>query len=232
MAYKLPALMFALAACGTVDNTDPMDDAPDQPTTDDPSTPSTEDTEFRYFTALEDGTPKNTFDAVGDAYLNAGGNLHVAPGDYYFTVSYDVCQPGSGAQAFVPQLGPIGCRTFSVGSNGRITQGTPVELGGTSCGRATGIDAAGSITVGIMPFEQSTRLCSPYAVHVIPVGGAEAVATLYFNAPAPEEEPPSGPVCGNGIVEDGEGCDDGNEADHDGCSGLCVIEPDCHPTQL
>jgi cysteine-rich repeat protein len=32
------------------------------------------------------------------------------------------------------------------------------------------------------------------------------------------------PVCGNGIVEPGEMCDDGNAADGDGCSALCMQE--------
>lgn len=32
------------------------------------------------------------------------------------------------------------------------------------------------------------------------------------------------PVCGNGIVESGEECDDGNTIDGDGCSSTCLIE--------
>lgn len=36
--------------------------------------------------------------------------------------------------------------------------------------------------------------------------------------------PPPQPVCGNGIVEDGEQCDDGNVVDGDGCSSLCTVE--------
>jgi cysteine-rich repeat protein len=35
--------------------------------------------------------------------------------------------------------------------------------------------------------------------------------------------PPS-PVCGNGVLETGEGCDDGNMTNGDGCSALCQIE--------
>lgn len=31
-------------------------------------------------------------------------------------------------------------------------------------------------------------------------------------------------VCGNGALEDGEACDDGNAVDHDGCSATCTIE--------
>ena len=32
-------------------------------------------------------------------------------------------------------------------------------------------------------------------------------------------------VCGNGVVESGESCDDGNARPGDGCSGLCRVEP-------
>jgi fibro-slime domain-containing protein len=34
-------------------------------------------------------------------------------------------------------------------------------------------------------------------------------------------------VCGNGVVEGGEGCDDKNAMPFDGCSQECQIEPDC-----
>jgi len=38
------------------------------------------------------------------------------------------------------------------------------------------------------------------------------------------------PICGNGVVEPPETCDDGNLVDGDGCSALCQVEnlpPDC-----
>jgi cysteine-rich repeat protein len=34
----------------------------------------------------------------------------------------------------------------------------------------------------------------------------------------------SGPVCGNGVVEAGEECDDGNHINGDGCTGYCLVE--------
>jgi cysteine-rich repeat protein len=34
----------------------------------------------------------------------------------------------------------------------------------------------------------------------------------------------AGPVCGNGVVEDGEACDDGGTAAGDGCSPTCTVE--------
>jgi len=33
-------------------------------------------------------------------------------------------------------------------------------------------------------------------------------------------------VCGNGVLDSGEQCDDGNTVNNDGCSATCVVEPD------
>jgi len=38
------------------------------------------------------------------------------------------------------------------------------------------------------------------------------------------EIPPVGPICGNGILEAGEECDDGNTVSGDGCSSTCTTE--------
>jgi cysteine-rich repeat protein len=43
--------------------------------------------------------------------------------------------------------------------------------------------------------------------------------------PPPVVEPPPPPVCGNGKLEAGEECDDGNTVSGDGCSCVCMIEP-------
>ncbi len=37
--------------------------------------------------------------------------------------------------------------------------------------------------------------------------------------------PPHPPVCGNGVLESGEGCDDGNTVPGDGCDESCQLEP-------
>jgi cysteine-rich repeat protein len=34
----------------------------------------------------------------------------------------------------------------------------------------------------------------------------------------------NGPICGNGVVEPGEACDDGNTASGDGCDSICDVE--------
>jgi uncharacterized repeat protein (TIGR01451 family) len=38
------------------------------------------------------------------------------------------------------------------------------------------------------------------------------------------ECPPEPPECGNGVIEEGEQCDDGNNISGDGCSSICLIE--------
>lgn len=35
------------------------------------------------------------------------------------------------------------------------------------------------------------------------------------------------PACGDGVIDEGEECDDGNTEDGDGCSATCAIEPFC-----
>jgi len=44
--------------------------------------------------------------------------------------------------------------------------------------------------------------------------------------------PPTGPYCGDNVVDAGESCDDGNQLPGDGCTGVCGIEPnfECPPT--
>ncbi|HEY0477235.1 MAG TPA: TonB family protein [Kofleriaceae bacterium] len=58
-------------------------------------------------------------------------------------------------------------------------------------------------------------------------GGPDAIGTCTENCGEGPAAPPPAPVCGNGVVEAGEQCDDGNTAGGDGCSATCriVIKP-------
>jgi len=55
-------------------------------------------------------------------------------------------------------------------------------------------------------------------------GTFDAPASIDTAAPPTTDTAP-GPSCGNGVVDVGETCDDGNARPGDGCSGLCRIEP-------
>ena len=55
------------------------------------------------------------------------------------------------------------------------------------------------------------------------IGGCK----LMFLESCPDEESsngPAAPVCGNGVLEEGEECDDGNVANNDGCNAFCATE--------
>lgn len=56
-----------------------------------------------------------------------------------------------------------------------------------------------------------------------PEGGAD-VGGGGGAVPPPGGSPSVEPTCGNGVLEDGEACDDGGEADQDGCSVACEVE--------
>ncbi len=48
----------------------------------------------------------------------------------------------------------------------------------------------------------------------------------------PPADPDPDPVCGNGILEEGEQCDDGNNVSGDGCSATCDIEHEAPEEQV
>ena len=57
-----------------------------------------------------------------------------------------------------------------------------------------------------------------------PPAGQRCPAGAYVIGFDPESNIICSGVCGNGIVDPGESCDDGNTADGDGCSGRCLTE--------
>lgn len=50
------------------------------------------------------------------------------------------------------------------------------------------------------------------------------VETGYFCESSPSKCRKTALLCGNGLPDSGEGCDDGNSKSGDGCSNLCVVE--------
>jgi cysteine-rich repeat protein len=92
---------------------------------------------------------------------------------------------------------PAGSGGASAGSAGMTSGGKNAGGAGASSGGNAGTNAAGSSAGGMMMNGEA--------------GSAEA-----------GEPSTTGAVCGNGKLEPGEECDDGNTKDGDGCSSICT----------
>jgi cysteine-rich repeat protein len=191
------------------------------------------------FTTLVDGSrvDANIYEAKTDVYLDGGpGNnapVHAAAlpeGDYYFMVT----DPSGMA---LLSSDPIECRAFHVSADGVIVSVIRASVGGNACQHATGIDQdhadLGAITVQLMPYDDTPNPGGEYKAWATPVAAYDASAGVHgfihrysktdnFKVLAKEVPPP--PVCGNGVMEGDEACDDGNTTDGDGCSSTCTIE--------
>ena len=69
-------------------------------------------------------------------------------------------------------------------------------------------------------FWQGVAALAFVAVLLLIAGPIFSVPNDSLHGAAPEQ--PS--LCGNGIIDPGEECDDGNQINGDGCSGMCKVE--------
>lgn len=99
---------------------------------------------------------------------------------------------------------------------------TPVEattLGATSTFKGNVIDNAG-ITIGGGTTWEGRAL----AWNGVGAGTVTTDTATIFIPTVCVPPPPPPPICGNGILEAGEACDDGNLVNGDGCSAVCTVE--------
>ncbi|HEY3358406.1 MAG TPA: DUF4215 domain-containing protein [Polyangia bacterium] len=110
---------------------------------------------------------------------------------------------------------------LTVGCGERVLSGGRAADAGRSGG-----DVLGAPDGGSAPADSGS---APADTGPAPADGAPGDAA----APAPDATPgpdgPPAPVCGNGVREGLEACDDGNLEDFDGCSSKCVIEGGTRP---
>src|SRR5262249_12982263 len=145
-------------------------------------------------------------------------------GDYFFAVLVPGAQNGG----------------FMDGARGNLSDTT---AGGTA-GDAGNGDAASNRTFHVTNHEISSYLgshpqgTSPNGRRIIELfpydntdnpGGVYILAVCQVGADSPSDCKYDAfkvrIACGNGILETGEQCDDGNRIDGDGCSANCTIEP-------
>jgi cysteine-rich repeat protein len=221
------ASFFALAALGVTASCTPQE--PDGQAIGAVTKPLT----GAIFTTTEDGSrvDANIYAAKEDVYLDGGpGNKAPAKaaglpeGDYYFQVT-----DPSGKTLLSTDA--IECREFHVSADGVID-----SVRASPCAHLTGIDMdhanLGAITVQLMPYDDTPNNGGEYKVWVTPVDDyADGLAGKHGFIDALSKTDNfkvlsrvTQPVCGNGVLEEGEACDDGNNVDGDGCSADCMIE--------
>jgi cysteine-rich repeat protein len=179
------------------------------------------------FTTTSDGSRVNAniYPSKSAVYLD-GGPGDGAPasaaglpaGDYYFQVT-----DPSGHTLLSQDA--ITNRQITIDDDGLIV---------AAFNHVTGTDVDhGALTVQLMPYADTPNNGGEYKVWVISVDEYAGADAQFFgftprysktdNFKVREEVAPP-PVCGDGYLDEGEQCDDGNTVDGDGCSADCKIE--------
>jgi cysteine-rich repeat protein len=220
------ATALILVGCASHEQMPAEDDTTDW--NDGTSMPSDYGELYPSFLVVEsDGTLPSTngieaFEARADAFLNATASPpEVLPGDFYFNVT-----AGSGANAPSVSLDDPSCRRIHIDDHGNIDQ---VYAGDGGCLHASHEDPSGrgKLLVQLAPFATASGgpdEAGTYCVNFVRAGLIEGGSTpppacFVVVTYAPPEY-----VCGDGILDDTEDCDDGNNDSGDGCSATCDYE--------
>jgi len=181
------------------------------------------------FTTLSDGSAvnHNIYDDKDDVYLDGGpGNgapQHAAglpDGDYYFQVT--------------DPSGKTLLSTDAITAR-RVTLDEGIII--AAFNHDTGIDADhGALTVQLMPYLDTPNPGGEYKVWLTPVAnytGEDGHGAKHGFVPRysktdnykVREIVVVEPYCGDGHVDAGEACDDGNAVNGDGCENDCTVTP-------
>ena len=163
---------------------------------------------------------------VFNVQIGASASLALAFDVPYFleiTIGAETLSPrqplASAAYAFRTGCNPgdrVGCYSFATGAPGvgPCLAGVRVcNPQGTGYGACTGQVGpnCGSVCASLLTDNQNCGMCGNVCAGIqVCVNGACG-------------SPPV--VCGNGIIQSGETCDDGNLSNGDGCSSTCQVEP-------
>jgi cysteine-rich repeat protein len=129
----------------------------------------------------------------------------------------------------------LDCRRFRVaGGRGRTVEVLAgVDADGSPCQHDFGYHDDGAVMPQLFPFADVDPNVSGVMEYELRVARVEEIVGGEFPADAFRGTfyvlPPKPPCCGDGRVDAGEQCDDGNTAGGDGCSSDCKLEPPAPP---
>ena len=92
-------------------------------------------------------------------------------------------------------------------------------------GNTAGLETGGTSSTGTTGSTGSSGTTSPITSTTEATTGTTTNLTTGSSSSTTEAETGNDPVCGNGIVEEGEYCDDQNDNAEDGCSNTCECTP-------
>lgn len=165
-------------------------------------------------------TGQLTLDAEGDAAAR-------------FVFQIDSTLVTASNSSIIMVNGGSDCNVFwAVGSSATLGTGTTFVgniLASTSITLTTGANVSGrllahtgAVTLDSNAISLDCQAAPPVGADAgIAVDGSDISVDAGVEEPPPPPPPPS--VCGNGIVELGEQCDDGNDNNIDGCTNTCYI---------
>lgn len=170
-----------------------------------------------------DRMPGDVFTASDAVYLRtqlADATRPIGEGDFAFVVV-----DSHGKRVSTDALD---CRRFHVDKSGRITElHTGIDIDGGSCRHASAA-YDGGLLPQLAPFYEAAANAdgvAEYSVLVARCGEIldgdfpdTAIRSIFLVHAAPQAG------CGDGRVDAGEACDDGNKASGDGCSVTCAVE--------
>ncbi len=192
----LPSLLLAFAACGdaTSDASDGWTTVPSGPTND---------------TTATTATVPTTSDAASTADSTVTATTQTATDATDATDTTDTTNPVSSTDA--TDTTDTGTSTDDPGTTGAVSTSEADTTGDTSTGNADSTGAVDS-TGDMCPEGTEGCPCGPNAscdAGLACQGDTCVVAAM--------------PVCGNGVVEGNEACDDGNQQNFDNCANDCTL---------
>lgn len=170
-----------------------------------------------------DRMPADVFTATDAVYLRtqlADATRPIAEGDFAFVV---VDAHGKRVSSDA-----LDCRRFHVDKGGRITElHTGTDIDGGSCRHAAAA-YDGALLMQLAPIYDVAPNADGVAEYSVLVARCDEIADGDFPETAVRSiflvHAPPEPACGDGRVDAGEACDDGNKTNGDGCSCTCAVE--------